>query len=99
MMAKIKYTHRHCCDEMNFHLSAGEIAVCHLPEFREYSILYLDGGSSSQLINYCPWCGTRLPKSLRDEWFDEVFALGLEPDDPKLPERYKSDEWYRNKGK
>jgi hypothetical protein len=87
----------HCCKEMAYHLSEGEVAVTYSLKFREYGIRYLDGGSATQLIHYCPWCGARLPESLRDKWFDEVFALGLEPGDPRLPEQYKSDEWYKNK--
>lgn len=96
-MTKTKRRHGHCCDEMAYHLSEGELALTYSLQFREYGIRYLDGGTSTQLIRYCPWCGARLPDSLRDLWFDEVFALGLEPGDPRLPKRYKSDEWYKKK--
>ena len=27
-------------------------------------------------INFCPWCGTQLPESLRDRWFEELELLG-----------------------
>lgn len=85
----------HCCAEMNRHLIEGEVAVRYIGKFREYGILILDGGSSLQEIRFCPWCMCGLPMSLRDEWFEQVDALGLEPDSPDLPERYKTDAWWR----
>ena len=40
--------------------------VRYLPVFREYGLLIHDGGSSFVRIQFCPWCGSRLPESLRD---------------------------------
>lgn len=31
----------------------------------EYGIIIHDGGSSVVTIQYCPWCGTKLPRSKR----------------------------------
>jgi hypothetical protein len=39
-----------------------------------------------QTIEYCPWCGARLPSSLRDEYFERLEQLGLEPE----PAAYRS---------
>jgi len=55
---------------------------------------YLIVGSSYIGINYCPWCGGALPLSLRDEWFEEIERLGLEPESPTLPWKYSTDEWW-----
>ncbi len=85
----------HCCPEMTSHVSNRDIPVVYNDRFREYGIQILDGGTAVQLIAFCPWCGTVLPASLRDRWFDRLFALGLEPEDPRLPEEMKSDEWWR----
>ena len=58
---------KHCCEEMKVHLDNGEAAINYIAKFREYGIKYLDGGTSFQQILYCPWCGTKLPESLRDQ--------------------------------
>tara|TARA_R110002096_G_scaffold350395_3_gene543621 strand:+ start:68068 stop:68355 length:288 start_codon:yes stop_codon:yes gene_type:complete len=84
----------HCCDELRIHLSAGEVAINYVPRFREYGIRIVDRGTSKQLIKFCPWCGHDFPDSLRDEWFDRLDDLGLEPDDPGVPEAMKSDKWW-----
>jgi hypothetical protein len=65
--------------------------------FDEYGIPIHDGGSSFIRINYCPWCGTRLPISKRDEWFGKLEELGYKsPLTDKIPERFNSSSWYRH---
>jgi uncharacterized protein DUF6980 len=64
--------------------------------FDEYGIWVHDGGSSSVHIAYCPWCGTKLPESRRDEWFDTIERLGFDdPSSPEIPPEFRSDAWYR----
>jgi hypothetical protein len=79
------------------HIRAGEVAVVYVDHFREYGIRILDGGTSFQEIAHCPWCGCRLPESLRGEWFDSIEGLGLAPGDPSIPEQYLSDQWWRHR--
>src|SRR5947207_458015 len=86
----------HCCREMDAHLREKSMPIVYNQRFREYGIEILDGGASVQLIEYCPWCGSTLPTSLRDRWFDRVRELGLEPESSNLPEEMKSDAWWRN---
>jgi hypothetical protein len=81
---------------MSFFLSEGRVAILYIPKFREYGIKLLVGGSGFQEIKYCPWCGRALPKSLRDEWFTIMETLRLEPDSPDIPQKYLSDEWWKN---
>ena len=98
---------KHCCDEMHSHTEFS-CAVHSTPEdcpdalvgysdrFREYGLLIHDGGSSSISIRFCPWCGSKLPESLRDRWFEELSALGF--DDPwsqEIPESFRTGAWYR----
>jgi hypothetical protein len=73
-----------------------DIPIIYIPKFREYGIKILDGGTSLQLIKYCPWCGAKLPISLRDKWFDEIYKLNLEPESPEIPEKYLTDEWWKS---
>lgn len=85
----------YCCDKMRMYLSLGDVAIVYVAKLREYGLPVLDGGSSYILITHCPWCGSQLPSSLRDEWFDEIRMLGHEPEDASLPAKYGSDEWWR----
>jgi len=85
------------CFEMERIIKEGENALIYNPKFREFGIQVLDGGSSVQIISYCPWCGKSLPSSLRDEWFDRIEILGLEPDDEGVPEEMQTDAWWKTK--
>lgn len=89
----------HCCADMNSHINTS-VAIKYIPKFNEYGILIQDGGTSFQEIYYCPWCGKKLPNSLRERWFEIVFdELGFdEADDPDVPGEMTTDEWWR-KGK
>lgn len=89
---------KQCCESMQINID-GDTAIRYIPKFREYGIAICDGGSSFQVINYCPWCGKKLPKSLRNEWFDIVYdELKLDDmDDDNLPEDMKTSTWWINK--
>jgi hypothetical protein len=62
------------------------------------------GSSTLQGIFYCPWCGSQLAHSLRDEFFDVLKEeFGIETNleilkDPSLPEEFKSDLWWKKRG-
>jgi hypothetical protein len=65
-------------------------------KFDEFGIIIHDGGNSFLEINYCPWCGKRLPQSKRNRWFDELEQLGYEsPLEMDIPNEYKSSKWYK----
>lgn len=60
---------------------------------------WIDAGSARQCLCYCPWCGEKLPPSKRNEWFDAVEALGLDPwQDDGVPEEFRSDAWWKASG-
>lgn len=88
----------HCCKEMESYLLSNEVAVRYISKFREYGITVLDGGSSFITIHYCPWCGGKLPDSLREKWFEKLDELGLEPESSNIPNKYLSDKWWSEKG-
>ncbi|MEW6734615.1 MAG: hypothetical protein AB1489_25040 [Acidobacteriota bacterium] len=63
--------------------------------FDEYGIIIHDGGSSYVGIEYCPWCGVKLPESKRDLWFDKLKALGYDkPSEQDIPKEFLTAEWY-----
>lgn len=101
---------KHCCELMDLFLTDIRIPIRYCPAYREYYVLMLENGEKRgklfavQGIDYCPWCATKLPKSLRDEWFkilEKEYGLD-DPDDKKqsklIPEEFKTDEWWKKRG-
>ena len=96
----------HCCGSMKQHLatcdahganaSCGDQFVSYVPKFDEYGLLVHDGGSSVIGIAFCPWCGSKLPESLRDKWFEELELKGFkDPTSEAIPEEYTDERWYK----
>lgn len=87
---------KHCCVDIQKHILGNEVCINYIPKFREYGLLIKDGGSSFQEIYYCPWCGKKLPVSLRDKWCDIIYdEMDLDgSDDPNIPEDMKSEKWW-----
>jgi hypothetical protein len=75
-------------------LNDPRVPIDYLPKYREFTLI-LDGGPVLQLISFCPWCGEELPSSLRDQFFDHLEAMNLDPEDPRVPLDYRSDAWWR----
>ncbi|SDJ32089.1 hypothetical protein SAMN05444157_2811 [Frankineae bacterium MT45] len=85
----------HMCEGMARALADLDVPVLYFDRFREYSIRVEDGGSASLTIDYCPFCGTELPSSLRLQWFDRLDQLGLEPESSALPLDLRTGAWWR----
>ncbi len=92
MQAQVDFT----CPEHAEPADCPDALILYVDRFREYGLRVHDGGSSSVDINFCPWCGARLPGSLRTRWFDELAALGY--DDPlsqDIPAVFRTGAWHR----
>ncbi len=93
---------KHCCDEMRFHLKEGKLHFGYNPVYRDYFICHLKNtGADRQLIWNCPWCGVKLPKSLGEAHFDILCEMFEDYDgnkDPRTPEEFKTDEWWKKRG-
>ena len=88
----------HCCSDMAQALVDDDRTVVFVPKFREYGIPINDGGTSYKLIQYCPWCGQQLPSSLRNEWFDKMDEMSIDPaDQDAIPEAYRDARWYASR--
>ncbi len=79
------------------HLAHEDEPLSYNAKFREYGIRVADGGSSYITIKHCPWCGTSLPFSLRDQWRQEIASLGLEPEQVDSSSDLASDRWWRSR--
>jgi hypothetical protein len=83
------------CDEHESPFECPDSTVYYDAPFAEYGLIVHDGGGSTQKINFCPWCGSRLPESKRDEWFDVLEELGFDdPIDEDIPKEFQSDKWW-----
>lgn len=69
--------------------------IIYIRKFDEYGLKIWDGGSSSIVLDFCPWCGDKLPTSKRDQWFEEIEQLGIDPWTEDVPDKYNTDAWYR----
>ena len=94
----------HCCKDMDFHLKAEEIYLDYYPYDRTYFIPYKRKfGGGIQTIQYCPWCGKKLPKSLRDELFETLekecdLDINFLEFKKKAPKEFQTDEWWKKRG-
>jgi hypothetical protein len=83
----------HRCDRHEDVLTCPDALVLFTARFREYGLIVHDGGGSSVGIAFCPWCGRRLPESLRDRWFDELERRGIDPWTDQIPAEFEDDRW------
>ena len=82
-----------CCENMKNYNDHG--VVVYVEKYDEYGILIKDGGASYVSIEFCPWCGKKLPDSKRDLWFESLENMGYEEfDDDSIPPEFKTGEWY-----
>ena len=80
------------CSEHDDPFACNDALMIYHEPFDEYGIVVHDGGPSYVLIRHCPWCGTPLPESQRDSWFDETDAKGI-PGENGYPPEYLSAAW------
>ena len=97
----------HCCNQMTTAVRftcqahpdpfACPDALLHYADrFDEYGLIVHDGGASSIVIQFCPWCGLELPASKRDRWFEELARLGFsDPASQAIPDDFRSSAWWR----
>jgi len=83
----------HACPTMEWALSDERAPFIYDDLFREHAIMLSD--ESQLTMEFCPFCGTPLPPSLRDEWFERLDRLGLEPEDPRVPAEMRDGTWWR----
>ena len=110
-MGSSNTTNAHCCTSLRDAVSFScpdhpdpfqcpDALVTYSPSLCEYGLIVHDGGCSSVSILFCPWCGKQLPRSRRDQWFEELAKLGY--DDPlseDIPAAFRSDAWWRDEGR
>ena len=96
------YEGPHCCLTMDCELLSAGTVLKYNSEYREYGIK-IPESTGCALMNYCIACGTKLPLSLRDQWFDILkqeycFEDPNDKDRDRIPKEFLTDEWWKNRG-
>ena len=103
---------QHCCSTMNARLDpecyTNQLPLLEYePDLRSYNfIIRFNGGESygTRLpLFFCPWCGKELPEDLDGIWgqiLENEYGLTEEERDngAKVPEEFKTDEWWKKRG-
>ena len=92
----------YCCGALQYEVENKYCPVEYSQKWREYTIRDFSSTSKSLML-FCPNCGTKLPTSLRDEWFDILEKeYGLEDplydDKEKVSQEFLTDEWWKKRG-
>ena len=88
-----------CCPHMNRAVTrTSDVKLHYEPEAREYYIA-AENPNKVYIIQYCPWCGSKLPSYLGGVMVDYILEAGYEGfDDPNLPDEFKTDDWWKKRG-
>ena len=98
-------TPTHCCDSMKYHAvfkcqtcqdeyECADSIIIYSPKFDEYGLIIHDGGNSKISIQYCPFCGVKLPESKRDQWVVILESKGINPWEDEIPAQYETYGWW-----
>ncbi|GFM38039.1 DUF6980 family protein [Desulfovibrio psychrotolerans] len=90
---------QHCCEWMDSFLQDDSINIHYDEVLREYYVI-IDECAAVQCIFYCPWCGVKLPASLRDVYFGliwEKYGDDVDVDCELLPIEMRSSAWWKNR--
>lgn len=91
----------YCCEEMEYDLFNKKGLLTYNKKWREYAIK-IHNSSTYALMDYCPFCGTQFPNSLRHEWHDILegeykLEHPAEKDRKKVPKEFWTDEWWKKR--
>ncbi len=86
------------CEHHSDRWECPDALISYTGEFDEYGIIVHDGGSSCIAMSFCPWCGSKLPDSKRDLWFETLAQLGFgDPLTMDIPKEFTDDRWWRSR--
>ena len=84
------------CDAHPDLADCPDALVAYSARFDDYGLRIHDGGGAVVSISHCPWCGARLPRSRRAEWFRRLEELGFEdPLSQEVPADYMTSRWWQ----
>ena len=95
-----------CCSKMAYYISKPTLWASQgrnrvldwIAQWNEYHIPVSYDGNSSTIIDYCPWCSSKLTESKRRLWYETLYSLGFDdPGQQDIPDEFNSDKWWRQK--
>jgi hypothetical protein len=93
----------HCCQNMDAYATEANCLVKYDPSDRSYHfILNDDPHGTHQVMWFCPWCGSKLPEELGEEW-GRILKADFGIEEPfrewdRVPPEFKTDEWWKKRG-
>lgn len=91
-----------CCDIFKQFLNDCKVGLEYIPKDR---LFYMRSPSHTHTIDFCPWCGTKLPESLsekRDAILRDEYGIDEDECDKKtivkIPTEFFTDEWWKKRG-
>ena len=98
---------KHCCKVMNYYIENydQDSLVYYDESIRSYALKLhnVECGGTHRGMLFCPWCGSRLPEELDEEWgaiLKKEYGI-TEPffeDKDKVPPEFRTDEWWKKRG-
>lgn len=89
---------------MKFYLIEESSVIEYFPLSRHYSlVLHKACNATHQRIWHCPWCGTKLPEDLGEEWgetLEKEYGITdpFDEDKERVPPEFWTDEWWKKRG-
>jgi hypothetical protein len=96
---------KHCCERMTASVDgSSEISPwSYNARQRSYYVQSVNH-PGAELVDYCPFCGAKLPEPLFDEWWrilEEEYGFenpGGARREGLVPEEFQTDEWWKKRG-
>lgn len=91
---------------MDLFLNDERIPILYEAIYKEYKmpLFYKNKIEGMQHLFFCPWCGVKLPKSLRHEWInilENEYHINNPMRDEQaelIPIEFKTKEWWVKRG-
>jgi hypothetical protein len=91
-----------CCNKLNAEIHKSKSALINSDKSRSYNFLMRRNNFQSLPVNYCIYCGTKMPDCLYDMWYQILKRqYKLSYDDleynEKIPQEFLTGEWWRKR--
>lgn len=106
MMKSLKNLREHCCEQMTRNINDKRAQIFYLPHYRSYYIEYIYEPEfrARHVLNYCPWCGVKLPEDLTEKYYVSLEKdCGIDSYEAKdhpenIPDEFKTEAWWLKRG-
>jgi hypothetical protein len=95
------YAGPHCCLAMQSSVVGDRNTLHYRKRYCEYGVT-VPKSTGYILMDYCIFCGKKLPPSLQYDWFDVLereygLKFPLKKDKHLIPQEFLTDEWWKNR--